>query len=62
MYSGAVFKALNSDSDSQLRERNHVVLYRTLSKSVHPSLLQYTQLCKQVIGYRQWWIFVHEPS
>ena len=57
MYSGAVVKALDSASDSQLLERSHVLLCRTLGKSVHLSLLQFRQLCKQVTGYRQWWIF-----
>ena len=62
MYSGAVVKVLDSASDSQLRERNHMLLCRTLGMSVHLSFLQFTQLCKQVTGCRQWWIFVHEPS
>ena len=52
MCSGAVVKALDLASDSQLRDRNHVVLCRTLGKFVHPSLLQLTQLYKQITGYR----------
>ena len=46
MCSGTVDKALESASDTLLRERNHVLLCRTLGKSVHPSLLQFRQLCK----------------